>query len=111
MARTSPKKSYQEELRKIVSALKAYKPKKIILFGSAASGKITEDSDIDLFLIKNTHKPHRERCIEARSYFPQNIPVDLIIYTPEELKQSLRIGNFFIEDILNEGKVLYEAKR
>jgi len=102
--------SYQKELKKIVEALKAYKPAKIILFGSMLSSD-RPSNDIDLFLIKNTHKPHRERCIEARSYFPQNIPVDLIIYTPAELKQSLKIGNFFIEDILNEGKVLYEAKR
>ena len=46
-------------VRKIINEIvdrisKGYKPKKVILFGSYAYGEPTEDSDIDLLIIKNT---------------------------------------------------------
>ena len=37
----------------IIERLKPLKPDKIILFGSYAYGTPNEDSDIDLFIIKN----------------------------------------------------------
>jgi hypothetical protein len=31
--------------------------------------------------------------------------------TPKEIKKRLKMGDFFIEEILKKGKVLYEAKK
>lgn len=102
-------KSLKKITRKIV---KEYKPKKIILFGSYAWGKPTEDSDFDLFIVKNSRKRRIDRERELRTMLIGNNfpPMDLLIYTSQELKRRFQIGDFFIKDIFKKGKVLYEAK-
>ncbi|HAM88371.1 MAG: polymerase beta domain protein region protein [Candidatus Falkowbacteria bacterium GW2011_GWC2_38_22] len=100
------------ELKKIVSVIKEkYKPEKIILFGSLAWGKATEDSDIDLFVVKNTKKARRERNRDvSRLLIDRKVAVDILVYTPSEVKERRRLGDFFIENILNSGKLLYAKK-
>lgn len=100
-------KKTKELTEKIV---KEYSPEKIILFGSLAWGKPHKWSDIDLFIIKKSKKRRIERERELRmrligNKFP---PMDLLIYTPEELRKRISIGDFFINDILKSGKILYE---
>ncbi|OHB80335.1 MAG: hypothetical protein A2Z25_00385 [Planctomycetes bacterium RBG_16_55_9] len=90
--------------------LKAYKPKKIILFGSYAYGQPTEDSDIDLLIIKNTDKRHLDRWIEVKRLLrdiSRTIPVSPLVYTEKEIQERLAIKDFFIEEILEKGDVLY----
>lgn len=84
-----------------------YKPEKIILFGSFARGKPSSDSDVDLFIIKKA-KNTRElaRKIDG-SIFPRPFPIDLIVYKPSQVKKRKKMGDFFINDILKKGKVLY----
>lgn len=103
------KKQYQKEIPKIVKALIAYGPEKVILFGSMLDPKAKSD-DIDLFLTKKTVKSRLgERARIARKFLPdQRIPVDFLIYTPEEVKKELSRGNVFIAEILDKGKILYE---
>ena len=48
--------NWQNQLQQIVKELIAYEPEKIILYGSAARGEFTDESDIDLLIIKNTDK-------------------------------------------------------
>ena len=43
-----------------------YQPEKIYLFGSYANGNANTDSDLDLFIIKNTDKRPLERMREVR---------------------------------------------
>lgn len=43
-------------LRMVEKIAKEYQPRKIILFGSYAYGEPTQDSDVDLLIIKNTDK-------------------------------------------------------
>ncbi|MDP2909567.1 MAG: nucleotidyltransferase domain-containing protein, partial [bacterium] len=76
-------------------------------------GKADKNSDFDLFIIKKTTKDKIERQRELRSkLFPPGLPIDLLIYTPEEIKKRLKMGDFFIRDILKKGKTLYvESKR
>jgi len=52
--------------RLIEEIVSGYQPKKIYLFGSYATGKTSDDSDIDLFIIKNTDKRRIERSREVR---------------------------------------------
>ena len=96
----------QEMANKI--ALK-FKPKKIILFGSYAWGNPTKDSDVDLFIIEESDKPRRDRQLELRSFlFGSPFPCDVLVYTPKESEKRVQIGDFFIKNILNKGKILYE---
>lgn len=99
-------------INQTVENLKRYKPKKVILFGSYARGKPGRNSDIDLLIIKKTQQRYYKRIPEAGSYL-HNIdrPFDILVLTPTEVKKRLRLGDFFIKEILKKGKVLYEEKK
>jgi predicted nucleotidyltransferase len=104
------KSYYQNKLPEIIRALKkGYKPEKIILYGSMLDPK-ARSNDIDLFLIKETDiKRLGERANEASKLIPfDDIPVDCLVYTPEEVKRELDRDNVFIAEILEKGKVLYQ---
>lgn len=91
-----------------------YKPQKIILFGSYAYGRATKDSDVDLFIIKDTDARMVDRFVEVKRliYDPQlRIPVSPLVYTPRELEERLDMGDDFVEEIMREGKVVYEEER
>ncbi|MFB0543253.1 MAG: nucleotidyltransferase domain-containing protein [Candidatus Bathyarchaeia archaeon] len=88
-----------------------YRPKKVILFGSYAYGKPTEDSDIDLLILKDTDKSRAERFVEVKRilYDPKlRVTISPLVYTPEELEERLEIGDDFVEEILRRGVVVYE---
>lgn len=87
--------------------IKKYKPQKIILFGSAASGNFTPDSDLDFFIIKDDPRPGRERIYDVSGMFEHNVATDVIVYTPAEVKQCVKWGDPFVKEILARGKVLY----
>jgi len=104
-------KSLNIYLDDIVSNLKAnYAPEKIILFGSYSDGTYTKDSDIDLILIKETDKHPIWRRVEARKASGVKIPMDILVYTPNEIKQLLKDKSFFILDVMKKGKILYERR-
>lgn len=105
VAKTLPK-----AVKRIVTKLK---PEKIILFGSYAHGDPTPDSDVDLFVIMQTNiKRQVDRYVLVSSLLdPRQFPVDIIVHTPAEIKRELRLkGNFFIRDIMTNGKALYEKR-
>ena len=87
----------------------ALHPKKIILFGSYAYGTPTSDSDVDLLVIMETSAPHVERYLAVcRLLRPRPFPVDILVRTPVEIERALGSGDFFIQEILSRGRVLYE---
>ncbi|MCD6500747.1 nucleotidyltransferase domain-containing protein [bacterium] len=102
----------QKEIKKIVRQIaRKYKPEKIILFGSFAWGNPTQDSDVDLFIVKNTKKAKGERLAKVEEILSdRKIPLDILVYTPNEVKERLSLGYFFIEDIVKKGKLIYAGK-
>lgn len=100
------------KIHEIVEKLKKeYDPLKIILFGSYAYGNPTEDSDIDLFILKNTHESRVDRFVQVKRivYDPsRTVPVSPMVYTPDEVETRINMGDDFIEEILQNGVVLYE---
>ena len=101
----------QKEITLISNLIRdQYKPEKIILFGSAVRGEMKENSDLDFFIIKKTTKLRHHRSADVyrltRNTESQH-PVDFIVYTPKEFQKQIEIGDFFIENILNQGKVIY----
>jgi predicted nucleotidyltransferase len=87
--------------------VKKYKPQKIILFGSAARGKFTPDSDLDFFIIKDDPRPGGERIYDVSGMFEHNVATDVLVYTPREVAQCLKWGDPFVKQILSGGKVIY----
>jgi predicted nucleotidyltransferase len=84
-------------------------PEKIILFGSYAYGNPTPDSDVDLLVVLEGYTVWEERFLGvARLLRPRVFPVDLIVKTPHEIEYSLGHRDFFIQEIVQRGKVLYE---
>jgi len=68
-------------------------------------------SDFDLLVIKDTRKNPYQRIPEARSYLHKiDEAFDILVMTTKEIEKRLYFGDFFIKEILNKGKVLYEAK-
>ena len=110
MKRTKLPEKYQQEIENIKNIIiKAYKPEKIILFGSAATGKINEGSDLDIFIVKKTTSSFTQRYIDVTKLFSaKKIPADFIVYTPEEFMKAQKQKRFFLEQVLNQGKILYE---
>ena len=99
----------QKEIESITQQiLEKYKPEKVILFGSAARGKFSADSDADFLIIKKeTPLYGADRIRELSRLIERNIPIDFLIYRPEEFNQRLEMGDPFLKVILREGKVLY----
>lgn len=99
------------EARQLAQTIaKHYKPEKIILFGSAARGDYHVDSDIDLLVIKQSDKKKAYRIkeiFESLRKVPRLYPLDPIVYTPDEIKERLSLGDYFIKRIMREGKILY----
>ena len=89
-----------------------YHPHKIILFGSCAWGEPREFSDIDLFIIMDSNVTRPDvRAMQVKKLSRHlEISMDLIVYTPEEVAISLKKRNPFIQDILSDGRVMYERQ-
>ena len=87
-----------------------FKPKRIILFGSYAYGKPTADSDVDL-LVAMPYKGHPTRQAVAILQHVQHpsFPLDLLVRSAAEMRKRYRLEDWFIREIVDKGKVLYEA--
>ena len=93
---------------RIVSGLR---PEKIILFGSYAYGTPTPDSDVDLLVVMETSATNTQRHLAVcRLLRPRPFPVDILVKTPQEIGAALQAGDFFIKEIVSQGRVLYEQK-
>ena len=86
-------------------------PDKIILFGSYARGEATEGSDLDLLIIQSSTLPRYKRSTPVRLALRGLIPSkDIVVYTPEEVKEWETASTSFISTVLREGRVLYERE-
>ena len=105
------KNRFHKEIRNIVKQLlRVYQPEKIILFGSIANGEIKEGSDIDLFIIKNDVPDFGvDRIRQLDTLIKYKLATDFIVYRPEEVRDRLELGDPFIKNIFEDGKVLYDA--
>ena len=93
-------------IQNIIDQLKPYKPERIILFGSYASGHPTTDSDVDLVVIKKTTQPFLERQKQVHLLLRTTTPVDIFIFTPDEFEKA-KNNNLLIKEASETGKVVY----
>lgn len=99
-----------KDIRSFSDAIaREFDPQRIILFGSHARGDTTCDSDVDMLVIM----PHRghwvNKAIEIRRRIARPFALDLLVRSPAEIERRLRFDDYFIREILEQGKVLYEA--
>jgi predicted nucleotidyltransferase len=86
-----------------------FRPQRIILFGSYAHGEPRADSDLDILVIVRDGSSGPKKAVEILTRLNPRIPVDLIVRTADEIARRLQINDFFLAEILNHGRVLYEA--
>ena len=89
-----------------------FQPEKIILFGSHAYGNPNAHSDIDLLVIMPFQgSPFRQAGIVLNQVVKSIgvMPLDLLVRTSEQINDRLSIGDSFIQEIIQRGRVLYEA--
>lgn len=92
-------------------------PYKVILFGSYAYGKPTEDSDIDIIVVTNddfmpiNHREKSELYLKVSNSLSEIIaqmPIDIIVYSKPMYKKFIELSSMFSKKILKSGRVLYE---
>lgn len=99
----------QQELDHVVQRLvEEYQPEKIIVFGSMATGQVHEDSDVDLFLIKDTLRRPIDRLKDVAQYLSRKVGIDCVVWTPQEIAETKSSNGFLRNEILKKGKVIYD---
>lgn len=91
--------------RTIVAGLR---PRRVVLFGSRARGTAAPDSDYDIMVEMETDLSDSQRVRAVADLFPRHDwSMDLLVYTPEEVRRWKDDVGFTIYDIVREGRVLY----
>lgn len=104
----------QVEISKIQALLntifKKNRVKQVILFGSAARMTATKKSDLDLMIVMESDQRFFDRFAPFEEIYTlfKGKAVDLLIYTPEELKRISERP--FIRSIMREGQLIYEQR-
>ena len=89
--------------------MREFKPEKIILFGSHAYGQPTPESDLDVMVVMQFEGDPLEQAVTMLNRLNMLIPIDLLVRTPEQIQQRLEMDDSFMRDIIERGKVMYEA--
>ncbi|MBD2485358.1 nucleotidyltransferase domain-containing protein [Planktothrix sp. FACHB-1365] len=86
-----------------------FQPEKIILFGSYAYGNPQDDSDVDLLVILPYKGSSFRKTWEILNKIQPKFAIDLLVRSPIEVEQRLAWNNFFLREIIEKGKVIYES--
>jgi predicted nucleotidyltransferase len=85
-----------------------FQPEEIVLFGSHAYGKPDGWSDVDLLVVMDTPKGEMETALEIiESLPPLAFSVDILARSREVLERRKQLGDWFLREITQKGKVLY----
>jgi predicted nucleotidyltransferase len=82
---------------------------RVILFGSYARGSANPDSDVDILVIVDFEGRSVDKSVEIRMRLRPGFPMDLLVRTPGKVRERIEMGDAFMREILDQGKVLYEA--
>jgi len=100
----------EQDLARVVEALKKLGATLVVLFGSQARGTATESSDSDLLVVMpcNPAETFAGRLARVAAEVQPRTPMDLLVYSPAEFER-LRVTRRFVRDALAEGRVLHAA--
>lgn len=86
-----------------------FHPDKIILFGSYAYGQPHNESDVDLLVIMPAYDVVNQ-AIRIEAAFDRLFSLDLIVRTSQQIERGVKQNNWFLREIVEKGKVLYDAR-
>ncbi len=84
-------------------------PERIILFGSYAYGRPTQDSDVDYLVVLDSKKRNLRQSFEISCSISHPFPMDILVVKPKEIEKRIKGGDLVLQEIINKGKILYEA--
>ncbi len=98
-----------QEIERVAALLgRAANAERVVLFGSHARGDAGENSDVDLMIIAESQLPRFKRSRELYKLIrPHPFAMDLLVYTPQEIKKGKRSPVSFVSTVLKEGKTVY----
>jgi len=97
----------EEIVRRLLSV---GRPERIILFGSAATGKMTRDSDIDLLVLERSPSNTREESFKFRAALRGiGFPFDVIVMATERFEESKAVIGGIAYPADKYGRVIYAA--
>jgi predicted nucleotidyltransferase len=86
-------------------------PDQIILFGSRARGDAHPNSDYDILVIKESDEPRYRRAAHLYTILADlPVEVEVMVYTPDEVREWSHVPQAFVTAAMREGIVLYERK-
>lgn len=103
--RCIPAQAIDETVHQIVEK---FQPQRVILFGSYARGKPRPESDVDLLVVMDTPLKGSEQAVRICQAIEYHYGLDLLVYTPVILAERLALGDPFLQEIVQQGKVMYE---
>jgi predicted nucleotidyltransferase len=90
--------------------LTASKPDRIILFGSAATGTMTRDSDIDLLVVEPAPENTRKESVKIRRALGDvGYPIDVLVISTERFEETKNIIGGIAYPAHKYGRLLYET--
>jgi predicted nucleotidyltransferase len=88
----------------------AFKPRRIILFGSHAYGQPNEDSDVDVLVVMpKSRRVRRGTAVKIRLKVDADFPVDVLVRGESDVERRVRQRDMFMTHITSKGRVMYEA--
>jgi predicted nucleotidyltransferase len=99
------------QLDEVVARLvAAFRPQRVVLFGSWATGKATAESDLDLLVVAESDEPIHVRMARAqRALRGLTVPADVFVHTPAEVERFGRWLSHTVAVALREGREVYAA--
>ena len=91
--------------------IKVASPQRIILFGSAVTGKMNQDSDLDILVIMRG-PAHRRQLAQRiyRNLHGVSLPVDIIVATEDDIMDSTMKSGSILRPAIAEGQIIYDAQ-
>lgn len=99
----------EEQIRKVAAEIgERFQPDRVILFGSWARGHAQPDSDVDMLVIMDYAGSSVDESLRLLKAVNEKFSIELLVRSPKEVERRVQLGDVFLREILQEGKVLYE---
>lgn len=89
--------------------VEAFRPDRVVLFGSCAHGTPGPDSDVDILLVMDHVGPAHRQAARIRRAIQAPFPLELLVYRPREVERRIAGNDFFLREAMDKGLVLHAA--
>ncbi|MFQ5705483.1 MAG: nucleotidyltransferase domain-containing protein [Gemmatimonadales bacterium] len=113
--RTTPESAAGDLSDEIISEIvarvrDASRPEQVILFGSAATGRMTRDSDIDILVVLNNVADARQEAMRVRTALVGlQFPFDVIVISRDRFEETRDVIGGIAWPAARYGRVIYQA--